>query len=104
MARLQLVYAPRAQRDLLSLERHFALQILEDPSILETRPWPPGKVKRLSGTDFWEVKSGDNRTIFWPVRGRAIVLRVVNRRDLGRTLGRIDLRALVRWLRARREE
>jgi mRNA-degrading endonuclease RelE of RelBE toxin-antitoxin system len=101
--RLQLLYAPRAQRDLLLLERRFALQILEDLTLLETPPWPLGKVKRLSGTDFWEIKSGDYRTIFWPVRGRAVVLRLVNRRDLERSLGRIDLRALVRWLRAQRE-
>ncbi|MBI4613721.1 MAG: type II toxin-antitoxin system RelE/ParE family toxin [Planctomycetes bacterium] len=97
----ELVYAPRAQRDLLALPKRNARQILEDIELLQSAPWPPGKVKRLRGHEFWEIKTGDYRIIFWPHGKRVVILRVVNRRDLGKTLGRIDLSALVRWLRER---
>lgn len=95
----ELIYAPRAQRDLLALPKRHARQILDDLGLLKTPPWPPGKVKKLRGHDFWEIKSGDYRTIFWPQGTKVIVLRVVNRRDLEKSLGRIDVRALVEWLR-----
>src|SRR2546426_960798 len=99
MDRRMLVYAPRAQRDLEALERRQALQILEDLEFLTAPPWPPGKVKKLRGQDFWEIKTGDFRTLFWPHGGKVVILRVVNRRDLDATIGRIDLRALLHWLR-----
>lgn len=95
----ELIYAPRAQRDLLALPKRNAQQILEDLRILQTPPWPLGKVKKLRGHDFWEIKTGDTRTIFWPRGKKVVILRVVNLPDLGRTLGRIDVRALIQWLR-----
>jgi mRNA-degrading endonuclease RelE of RelBE toxin-antitoxin system len=93
-----LVYAPRAQRDLLDLSKRDARRVLEDLEILRVPPWPPGKVKKLRGQDYWEIKTGDYRTIFWPQGMRVVILRVVNRRDLERTLGRIDVHTLVEWL------
>lgn len=101
MDRRRLVYAPRAQRDLLALQKRFARQVLEDLDILEAPPWPPGKVKKLRGSDFWEIKTGDFRAIFWPSGRDVVILRVVNRRDLEKAIGRIDVRALVGWLRGR---
>ena len=92
-----LVYAPRAQRDLGGLEKRNALQILADLELLESPPWPPGKVKKLRGQDFWEIKTGDFRTLFWPHGKKVVILRVVNRRDLEGAIDRIDVRALVRW-------
>ncbi len=99
MAELKLIYAPRAQRDLIALPKRNARQILEDPELLQRPPWPSGKVKWLRGHDFLEIKTGDYRTIFWPKGDRVVILRVVDRRDLERTLGHINLRALVEWLR-----
>ena len=104
MDRRRLVYAPRAQRDLVALQKKFAAQVLADLEVLRTPPWPKGKVKPLRGTGFWEIKSGDYRTIFLPKGKDVIVLRVVNRRDLDRAIGRIDVVALVRWLRGRARE
>ncbi len=101
MDRRRLVYAPRAQRDLLALQKRFARQMLEDLVILETPPWPAGEVKRLRGCDFWEIRTGDYRTIFLPSGSDVVILRLVNRRDLEKALGRIDVAALVRWLRER---
>ena len=101
MDRRRLVYAPRAERDLLALQKRFARQVLEDLEILQSPPWPPGKVKKLRGYDFWEIKTGDFRTIFWPTGKDVVILRVVNRRDLEKAVGRIDVRTLVRWLRER---
>lgn len=97
MDKLVLVYAPRAQRDLKDLEKRYALQILADLEILESPPWPPGKVKKLRGHEFWEIKSGDFRSLFWLNGKRVVILRVVNRRDLEDAIDRIDVRALVRW-------
>lgn len=104
MARRTLVYSPRAERDLLRIEKRFALQILEDLEQLQKPPWPPGKVKRLRGRDFWEIKTGNFRTLFWPQGRKVVILRVVNRRDLAKAVGRIDVGALVRWLREQAAE
>ncbi len=97
MDKRPLVYAPRAQRDLQDLEKRNALQILADLELLESPPWPPGKVKKLRGQEFWEIKTGDFRTLFWPHGKKVVILRVVNRRDLEGAINRIDYRALVRW-------
>lgn len=101
-----LAYAPRAQRDLEALPKRDALRVLEDLELLQSPPWPPPKVKPLRGHPFWEIKTGDFRTIFWPTGRKVVILRVVNRRDLERTLGGLDPRALTRWLveRAREDE
>ena len=98
MAKLKLVYAPRAQRDLMKLPKRNALRILEDLELLETRPWPPAKVKKLRGLEYWEIKTGDFRTVFLPQKDRAVILRVINRRDLEQAIDRIDIRALKQWL------
>ncbi len=97
MDKRPLVYAPRAQRDLQELEKRNALQILADLELLESPPWPPGKVKKLRGQEFWEIKTGDFRTLFWPHGKKVVILRVVNRRDLEDAIDRIDVRVLVRW-------
>lgn len=99
MDRRTLVYAPRAQRDIDALEAADARRVLEDLELLERPPWPPRKVKRLRGCEFWEVKTGDFRTIFWPEGRKVVILRVVNRRDLDQSIGRINLGELVRWIR-----
>jgi mRNA-degrading endonuclease RelE of RelBE toxin-antitoxin system len=96
--KISLVYAPRAQKDLRNIPKRNALQILDDLELLETPPWPAGKVKKLSGWDYWEIKTGDYRTIFLPQRGKVVILRVINRRDLERVIERIDVRALKKWL------
>ena len=74
-----------------------------DIELLQSRPWPPVKVKKLRGTEFWEIKTGDYQSIFWPQGEQVVILRIVNRRDLERTLGRIDVRALVEWVSGREE-
>lgn len=101
MDKRRLVYAPRASRDLLDLPQKNALQILKDLELLKNIHWPSGKVKKLVGKDYWEIKTGDYRTIFWPDGKDVIILRVVNRKDLARTLGRINLPHLVAWVRSR---
>jgi mRNA-degrading endonuclease RelE of RelBE toxin-antitoxin system len=95
----QLVYVPRAQRDLQELEESNALQISGDLELLESPRWSTGEVKKLRGQDFWEIKTGDFRAVFWPHGKKVVVLRVVSRRDLEGAIDRIDVRALVRWFR-----
>jgi mRNA-degrading endonuclease RelE of RelBE toxin-antitoxin system len=101
--RRRLLYFPRAQRDLLALEKRFARQVLDCLPILETPPWPPGKVKKLHGHRFWEIRSGDFRAVFWPRGKDVVVLRIVNRRDLKRALGGIDPEAVEKWAEEREE-
>ncbi len=104
MRRRSIILTPRARRELFGLEDRFARQVADDLGLLESSPWRPGKVKKLHGYRFWEMKSGDFRAIF-VIRGEdVIVARIVNRRDLRRTIGAIDLGALVRWARRRDEE
>lgn len=104
MDKRKIVYAPRAQRDLRKPEKDDALRILGDLEILESPPWPEGKVKRLRGGDYWEIKTGDFRTIFWPHKKTVVILRIVNRRDLEQAIDRIDVRALMKWMREQGEE
>ena len=85
-----------------TLEAAEARRILEDLELLERPPWAPRKVKRLHGCDFWEVKTGDFRSLFWLHGKKVVILRVVNRRDLEREIGRIDLGALIAWVRKER--
>ena len=99
----KVVLTPRAHRDLFRLQDRLARRIAHDLRLLESPRWPPGKVKKLRGSGFWEIKTGDYRAIFLP-RGKDILIaRVVNRRDLERVLGDIDPAAVQRWA-AEREE
>jgi len=100
--RRRLVYAPRAQRELLALGEADALRILSDLLILEAPPWPGAKVKRLYGFGLWEIRTGDFRTVFLPEGKDVVIVRVVNRRDLEREVGRINETRLRAWLRSRR--
>ena len=93
----RIIYAPKAQRDLKTLQKKFALQILDDIPMLEHIPWPAGKVKKLKGTDYWEIKTGDFRSIFWPTGNTVVILRVVDRRDLIKSIKHINPDVIVRW-------
>ena len=99
MDRRRLVYAPKAQRDFRRIQKRDAVRILEDLQLLESPPWPHGKVKKLRGQDYWQIRTGDFRTIFLPRGKDVIILRVVNRRDLLKAIGRISIRTIVGWLR-----
>jgi mRNA-degrading endonuclease RelE of RelBE toxin-antitoxin system len=103
VSRRRVVLTSRAHRDLLNLDDRFARRVGVHLRLLETPPWPPGKVKKLRGCDFWEIRSGDFRAVFWPRGKEVVVLRVVNRRDLERALGGIDRRAIEKWVEGREE-
>jgi len=98
MDKRELVYVPRAQHDLLGLPQNVAGQILDDVEILTNPPWPKGKVKKIRGQKFWEIRTGNYRTLFIPEGEKIVILRVVNRKDLEKAIKRIDVRFLVRWL------
>ena len=91
-------FAPRAERDWLKLPRRDAERILADLEILESPPWPAGKIKPLRGCSYWEIKTGDYRSLFLPVGKEVIILRVVHRRDLERTVKQISPAAVTLWL------
>lgn len=95
MASFSLIYAPRAERDLMGLPRRIAAQILDDLERLLTEPWPQNQIKKLKGVPFWEMKSGDYRSLFLREGRQVIILRIVNRKDLERTIRRMDVRNLV---------
>lgn len=103
MAKKHLVFVSKGKQDLIRLEKKYALQVMDDLPILENPPWPQGKVKPLRGTDFWEMKTGDFRTIFWPDKDNVVILRVVNRRDLVLAVKGMNPITVLRWLRENRD-
>ena len=98
MESVDLIYAPRAQRDLLELPKKNAEQIINDHDLLKTRPWPTAKVKKIKGHPYWELKTGDYRSLFVVEQGAIVFLRIVNRKDLENAIKRIDLKTLRLWL------
>lgn len=101
MAEFSLLYAPRAQRDFWKLPAKQANQILDDLKRLTTaqKDWPLNQVKKLHGHPYWEMKTGDFRSLFILQRQKVVILRVVNRRELEREIKRIDWRWLTEWLK-----
>ena len=98
MDRRTVQFAPAAERDWLKLPRRDAERILDDLALLESPPWPAGKIKPLRGCSYWEIKTGDYRSLFLPVRKAVIILRVVHRRDLERAVKQITPAAVAQWL------
>ena len=92
------VVAPRAERDLRALPRHDANLVVEDLELLRFPPWPPGKVKKLHGLDYWEIKTGDYRSLFRSEGKKVVILRVIHRKELFRSIKHLDLIAVACWL------
>lgn len=99
-----ILFFPKAVRDLEKLDQRFARQILSDIELLRLDTWPPAKVKKLKGVDLWEVKTGDYRTLFLPTDESAVIARIVNRRDLDKAIERLDIRLIFAWLREQQEQ
>lgn len=80
--------SPRALRDLGGLEKAIAREILDGLEILGARPWPgPPQVKKLRGyKSLYRLRVGDYRAIFEPTPKGVVVLRVIDRKELERTL------------------
>ena len=95
----EIVFFPKAVRDLEKLDQRYVPQILADLELLRTSPWPPGKIKKLRGTILWEAKTGDYRSLLFLEGEKAIVTRVVNRRDLDAAIDRLDIAYVLKWLR-----
>lgn len=83
---LQIVFSSKAVRDLEAVHPRDAGRITLDIQLLERPPWPPGKTKQLHGHPWWEMKCGDFRILFRRVEAIVRIERVVNRKDLKRTL------------------
>lgn len=95
----EVLFLPKALRDLERLDDKYARQILADVELLRSSPWPPGKIKKLRGIDLWEVKTGDYRALFVLQASNAVVARVVDRKELERAIKRVDVQFVLRWLR-----
>lgn len=104
MDRRTVILAPGAERDLFKLPKRDAGLVVKDIELLQTPPWPPGKVKKLRGLDYWEIKTGDYRSIFLTEGKKVVVLRIINRRDLFRTIKHINITAVIRRLQNRQEK
>ena len=103
MDKRTVILAPKAKRDLFKLRKRDAGLIVEGLGLLKAPPWPPGKVKKLRGVDYWEIKTGDYRSLFLTEGKKVIVLRIINRRDLFRAVKHIDVTAVVRWLQDKKK-
>jgi mRNA-degrading endonuclease RelE of RelBE toxin-antitoxin system len=80
--------SPRALRDLKTLEKAAAGEILDDLEILQTRPWPGlPKVKKLEGyKNLYRLRTRDFRSLFEPTEKGVVVLRVLDRKELEKIL------------------
>jgi mRNA-degrading endonuclease RelE of RelBE toxin-antitoxin system len=103
MTSRKILFFPRAVRDLEKLDQRFVRQVLTDVELLKLDSWPSAKAKKLKGIDLWEVKTGDYRALFLPTVQSIVVTRVVNRRDLDKAIGRLDVRLIFAWLRGQGE-
>ena len=75
-------------KDLEAVHPRDADRIRIDLELLASPPWPAGKTKPLRGHPWWEMKCGDFRALYRREGDTVRILRVVNRRDLDRALGR----------------
>ena len=80
--------SPRAFRDLGGFEKRTAREILEGLEVLKAYPWPPPpKVKKLEGyKTLYRLRVGNYRAIFELLGKQVVVLRVMDRKELERTL------------------
>jgi mRNA interferase RelE/StbE len=80
--------SPRAFRDLSALEKNNAKEILNNLELLKTRPWPPApKVKKLSGyKNLYRLRIGQFRAIYENNEKKVVILRIIDRKELERTL------------------
>jgi mRNA-degrading endonuclease RelE of RelBE toxin-antitoxin system len=85
---LTIELSPRAFRDLSSLEKHNAKEILNDLELLKIRPWPPApKIKKLSGyKNLYRLRIGQYRAIYEAGEKNVIVHRIIDRKELERIL------------------
>jgi mRNA-degrading endonuclease RelE of RelBE toxin-antitoxin system len=95
----EILFFPKAIRDLEKLDQKYARHILTDLELLRGSPWPPGKIKKLRGTLLWEAKTGDYRSLLLLEGEKAKVTRVVNRRDLVAAVDRLGVAYVLKWLR-----
>ena len=84
---ISLELSPRALRDLRRLPPRAADAILTDLEILKTLPWPgPPKVKRIQGTPYARLRTGEFRSIVIREESKVVVLRIIARKDFERVL------------------
>jgi mRNA-degrading endonuclease RelE of RelBE toxin-antitoxin system len=85
---LMVELSPRAFRDLNALEKHNAKEILNDLELLKTRPWPPApKIKKLNGyKNLYRIRVGQYRAIDEAAEKSVVVHRIIDRKELERTL------------------
>ncbi len=80
--------SPRVFRDLRALEKKTVREILGALEVLQNRPWPPPpKVKKLAGQkNPYRLRIRNYRAIFEPMEEKIAVLRVMDRKELERSL------------------
>ena len=84
---LSVELSPRALHDLERLPAQHAAAILSNLELLKFLPWPgPPRVKRLQGTPYTRLRTGEFRSIVIREGQKVVVLRVVARKDLERVL------------------
>ncbi|MBI4371679.1 MAG: type II toxin-antitoxin system RelE/ParE family toxin [Elusimicrobia bacterium] len=85
-------FTPRAVKDLKALARSVQEEILGDPAVLSARADlpPPPEVKKLKGASgYYRLRSGGFRSVFKLDADSVMVLRVVDRKELERSLAHL---------------
>lgn len=91
MDKFKIDLSPAASRDLDDLDLGTAGKILSDLKILETNPFPKGKlIKRIKGkrTPFYRLRA-DKFLIFYEIQPKKIViLRIISKKEADRFIKR----------------
>ena len=92
MPDFEVVLTDHAIADLEALPIRIRLQVTQDIASLARDPFPPRPgTKKLKGyrPPLYRLRAGDYRILYRVARNTATVIRVIDRRNLDRTLGAI---------------
>ncbi len=93
MDKFQVVLSPRAVKDLDSLSNIVCAKIVRAIQALRTNPFPKGKtIRKIRGTvgDYYRLRVDKYRVCYIVEGNRAVVLHVLNKKDVGRYLKRLN--------------
>lgn len=87
MVKFQAILSPPAVKDLDHFSDGVCKKIVRALQVLEDNPFPRGKlIKKIKGTkiDFYRLRVDTYRVFYIIEETRAVVLRVLNKKDTGR--------------------
>ncbi len=93
MSRFQLVLSPKAAKDLDAFNNAICKRLTSGMKVLEENPFPKGKlIKKINGTssDYYRLRIDKYRIFYFIDANKIVVLRVLNKKDVGRFIGNLN--------------